>query len=437
MSAVSVTTMSAMKQITQQVEEWFGNSSMVTQLFKNCFSNTMSTTILPQGERDTFVITGDIPAMWLRDSTAQVRPYLLLAGENHEIAEMIEGVIYRQLNSILVDPYANAFNVKDNGAGHQKDKTAMSGGVWERKYEIDSLCYPIQLSYLYWKSTGKVDHLQSDVFKQVVREILSIWRTEQNHERDSTYVFERDGSRKLDTLSREGKGPITGVTGMTWSGFRPSDDACTYSYLIPSNMFVVVVLQYLEEIFRDVIGDLETTRLISSLSEEINNGIKNYGIVSHPKFGDVYAYEVDGLGHYVLMDDANVPSLLSIPYLGYCKKDDPIYLNTRKFLLSAQNPYYYSGLVRGIGSSHTPEGYVWALSVAMQGLTSDDRGERKELLEMLCQMDAGTGMLHEGIDCNDLTQFTRDWFSWANMLFCEFVLSEMDLWVVASPLATQ
>lgn len=437
MSTVSTTTNSAMDRVTKQVQDFFGDDADITRLFANCFSNTMHTTILPKGDKDTFVITGDIPAMWLRDSTAQVRPYLLLAKENQEISNLLEGVIYRQLRSILLDPYANAFNETDNGQGHQTDRTDMLPGIWERKYEIDSLCYPIQLAYLYWKATGVISHLQSDEFQSAVQAILALWRTEQNHEKDSPYVFERLGERELDTLSRGGKGPLAEVTGMTWCGFRPSDDACTYSYLIPANMFAVVVLRYLEEIYQDVLGDAVTAQSAAALAAEIDAGIRQYGIVEHEEFGKIFAYEVDGFGHHVLMDDANIPSLLALPYLGYCDKADPIYLNTRKFILSAGNPFYFSGKVRGIGSSHTPDAYIWSMAVSMQGLTSTDAAERKELLAMLCKMDAGTGMMHEGIDVNNLTQFTREWFSWSNMLFCEFVLSEMGQWVAASPLAEQ
>lgn len=170
-----------------------------------------------------------------------------------------------------------------------------------------------------------------------------------------------------DTLAREGKGTLTAYTGMTWSGFRPSDDACEYGYLVPANMFAVVVLEYVCEIAREILRDQELELKARRLSEQINEGIRQYGIVDHPEFGSVYAYEVDGRGQVNLMDDANVPSLLSIPYLGYVCTEDPIYKNTRKLILSSNNPYFFAGKeASGIGSPHTPSRYIWPIALAIQ-----------------------------------------------------------------------
>ena len=297
------------------VKETFKDDKKIGDMFEKCFLNTINTTIKRMEDGTSYVLTGDIPAMWLRDSVCQVRPYLVLANEDSEIADMIEGLVERQFRYILVDPYANAFNEEANGAGHQNDLTDMKPDVWERKYEIDSLCFPIQLSYLLYKNTGRTSHF-NDTFKKAVHTIIDLWKVEQNHEENSPYNFERLDCRQLDTLARSGKGPVHKVTGMTWCGFRPSDDACNYSYLVPSNMFAVVVLNYVDEIARELLNDEELAKKARNLRDEINEGIQKHAVYNHPRCGEIYAYEVDGLGNYNLMDDANLPSLLAIPYLG-------------------------------------------------------------------------------------------------------------------------
>ncbi|WYJ99255.1 hypothetical protein A5821_000332 [Enterococcus sp. 7F3_DIV0205] len=394
------------------------------EVFSNCFDNTLETTVKSTAE-DTFVITGDIPAMWLRDSSAQIKPYLIVANEDETIKKMIRGLVDRQVKCILIDPYANAFNEKDNGNCYHEDITQMNGWIWERKYEVDSLCYPIELAYLLWKKTGETKHFTND-FKKAAEMIIHVFKTEQRHE-NSPYRFERIGERPEDTLSNNGFGEAFGYTGMTWSGFRPSDDSCTYNYLIPANMFAVVILGYLEEILNEFYFDTLQAEKACELKLEIDHGIKKWGIIDH--FGQkVYAYEVDGLGNYLLMDDANVPSLLAAPYLGYCSIDDPVYQNTRKLVLSDKNPYYYEGSkLKGIGSEHTPKEYVWPIALCIQGLTTNDRFEKAELLNNLVQTDAGTNHMHEGINVHDPNLFTREWFSWANMMFCELLLDYLKI----------
>nr|WP_172840559.1 glycoside hydrolase family 125 protein [Virgibacillus phasianinus] len=426
-----------MKALIDEVKTVFPHDQKVQALFDNCFSNTYETTIRPQNDGTTFVITGDIPAMWLRDSAAQVRPYLMLAEVDAAMADLIEGVINKQISFINHDPYANAFNEEANGKRYHDDKTEMTPLLWERKYEIDSLCYPIQLAYLFWKSTGRTSHFNRE-FREAVGKILATWKTEQNHEQDSIYRFERDNCPAQDTLSHEGKGAPVGYTGMTWSGFRPSDDACQYGYLIPANMFAVVVLHQLGEIAEDVLLDEELAETARNLAKEIDQGIKDFGIVEHPKYGTIYAYETDGLGNYNLMDDANVPSLLALPYLGYCQADDPIYQNTRKFILSEENPYYYQGAVaKGVGSPHTPEQYIWHISLAIQGMTAITGEEKEQVFDLFKQTDAATNFMHEGFHVDNPAKFTRSWFSWANSMYSEFLLSRCGRFVKGSPLARQ
>lgn len=424
----------SIKQLIDVVKQHYQREPKLQHLFENCFVNTYQTTIRPQEDGTTFVITGDIPAMWLRDSAAQVRPYLMLAGEDQAIADIIKGVIEKQFAFINHDPYANAFNEEPNGNKYHEDQTKMTDWIWERKYEIDSLCYPIQLAYLYWKTTGQVSHF-NDTFKSAGEKILTVWKTEQRHHEDSDYHFVRDNGPVQDTLSHEGAGAPVVYTGMTWSGFRPSDDACEYGYLVPANMFAVVSLQQLAEIANEVLGDPLLAEQAEKLAEEIDKGINEYGTVNHPTYGEIYAYETDGLGNYVLMDDANVPSLLSIPYLGYRPFDDKIYQNTRRFLLSEENPYYFTGKVAsGIGSPHTPNQYIWHIALAIQGLTSIDETEKQQITELFKTTDANENLMHEGFHVDDPSQYTRPWFSWANSMFSEFLLSRIGRVVKGSPL---
>ncbi|MBR1496635.1 MAG: glycoside hydrolase family 125 protein [Oscillospiraceae bacterium] len=394
-------------------------------MFVQCFMSTFDTTVITRPDEEPFVITGDIPAMWLRDSSAQVYHYIRFARDCPEVRALILGLLRRQVNCILLDPYANAFNRIADGQGHQDDHTAMNPALWERKYEIDSLCYPIALAWSMWKSEGCKEQFTSD-FCDAMRTIMSVWEREQNHQ-NSPYTFERRSCPSTDTLPRQGRGAPVGYTGMTWSGFRPSDDACRYGYLVPSNMFAAVVLGYMEEIAAGIYEAPEMAGQAKKLRSEILAGIERYAIVEHGEFDRIYAYEVDGLGGVLLMDDANVPSLLAMPYFGFCGADDPVYQNTRRFVLSRANPYFYAGSAAvGVGSPHTPRWHIWPISLCIQGLTASDSGERHRMIELLMRTDAGTEYMHESFHVNDPTVFTRPWFAWANSLFAELVMRQLD-----------
>ena len=393
------------------------------KIFADTVSNTWATTLQPQPDGSVFVITGDIPAMWLRDSAAQVRPYLHLAKRDPQFAALIAGVIKRQMKYILIDPYANAFNESANGHCHNRDKTDMGDWIWERKYELDSLCAPLKLAYDLWQTTGQTEHLGS-IFVSAAKVIVRTIKLEQNHGL-SGYSFERFDCVPSDTLTNTGLGSPVGYTGMSWSGFRPSDDACTHHYLIPSNMFAVVALECLAKL---PLNDKALATQAQELADTMRIGIETYGKVQHPRFGTIYAYETDGLGNHNLMDDANVPSLLAIPYMGYCDKSDPTYLNTRAFVLSEDNPYFYQGrAASGIGSPHTPTAYIWPISLCIQIMTSTSNEEQLAILETLMATDAGTGLMHEGFHKDDPSLFTRPWFAWANSIFAEAVLGIIDI----------
>lgn len=411
----------AVAELSDQMHQRLQGRPKLRDLFGKCFTNTLDTTTELLDDGTTFVFTGDIPAMWLRDSSAQVKHYIPLLKGDRELERIVAGLIKRQMMYISIDPYANAFNKLPDNRGHRGDITDSGPWVWERKYEIDSLCYPVQLSYLFWKATGNTYIFDED-FKKSVNIILNLWKTEQRHHEKSPYRFARTDCPASDTLRNGRAGMPVNYTGMTWSAFRPSDDACRFGYLVPSNMFAAVVLQYIAEIASAVYMDAEMEIAAASLEEEIRYGIETYGIHRHPEFGNIYAFETDGFGNYNLMDDANVPSLLSAPYLGYLKGDDETYLNTRRFILSKRNPYFYEGLhAKGVGSPHTPKGYIWHIGLVMQALTSQDEKEIAGILDVLENTDAGTGFMHESFDPDDPAEFTRPWFAWANSLFAELV----------------
>lgn len=411
----------AVEEIAKKEGAYWDDEHM-RRTFENCYVSTAKTTTKFLENGEAYVFTGDIAAMWLRDSSAQVVHYLPFLKEYPILKDMVKGLIARQAKYIHIDPYANAFNEEANGNCWEKDITEYNPWNWERKYEIDSLCYPVWLMEQYVKNTGESDIFTPEV-KTAFRDILDVWKREQHHE-ESAYSFIRVNCPPSDTLSCEGKGEPVGYTGMTWSGFRPSDDACKYGYLIPSNMFASVVLGYMEKFLREQYQDEKMAEEAAELKTQIEEGIQKYGVVEDEVYGKMYAYETDGLGNYNLMDDANVPSLLSLPWLAYCDKDDPIYKNTRAYVLSKKNPYYYEGsCAKGIGSPHTPDQYIWHIALTMQGLTSDDSQEREELLKTLLATDAGCEVMHEGFHCEKPEAFTREWFAWANSLFALFALS--------------
>ncbi|MBO4884450.1 MAG: glycoside hydrolase family 125 protein [Clostridia bacterium] len=408
---------SAIRQKIQPLKDELSLIPDLWPLFERCFMNSIETTIR-QTPGDTFVITGDIPAMWLRDSTAQVLHYVRFA-DDPAVADMLEGVIARQAECVLRDPYANAFNREPSGYKPYDDTPRASDWVWERKYEIDSLCYPMWLAEKYLAKTGR-EAILTERFHEALSLAVHVLRVEQNHA-ESPYRFSRRNCPPSDTLSRGGMGEPVAFTGMTWSGFRPSDDACRYGYLVPSNLFAARALQSAKRL-AERLGDAALSNEAEALSAEIKAGVEAHGKAIHPVFGEIYAYETDGLGNANLMDDANVPSLLALPYLEACDAGSSIYKNTRRFVLSKENPYYYEGaLAAGVGSPHTPQGYVWPIALCVQAMTSNDAREIAGILKTLMNTHAGTGFMHESFHPDDPARFTRKWFAWANSMLGELV----------------
>ncbi|MCC3377541.1 glycoside hydrolase family 125 protein [Cohnella sp. REN36] len=411
----------------EDADERLAHRPKLRQLYRNCFPNTLKTTTKLLEDGTTFVFTGDIPAMWLRDSVEQVRHYLPFAREDEDLQRIIGGLIARQMMYINLDPYTNAFNETANDKHYRDtDDCDLSPWMWERKYELDSLCFPVQLLYEYWKTTGRTDRFDTACY-QALTQIVQVIQTEQHHGEKSPYRFIRQTDKDTETLYNDGRGMPVNYTGMSWSGFRSSDDACEFGYNIPANMFAAVILGHIREIAADIYDDARLADRAAKLRKEIDFGIRTYGIVNHPVYGRIYAYETDGFGNYSLMDDAGTPGLMSIPYLGYVPADDPIYRNTRRFALSFDNPFYFEGkFAKGIGSPHTPGGYVWHLALSMQALTSTDEEEVKALIETLVQTDAGTGYMHEGFHPDDPSDFSRPWFAWSNSLFAALILKAME-----------
>lgn len=394
-------------------------------LFENCFPNTLDTTVYyteKSGIPDTYVITGDIDAMWLRDSSAQVWPYLQFINEDRALKNLIKGLIHHQSKCILKDPYANAFYGDENKVGEWKsDKTTMLPGVHERKWEIDSLCYPIRLAYHYYKKTGDRSAFDEN-WKKAIQTTLKVFKEQQRKTNTGPYKFQRDTSNPTDSQPMHGFGFPVKAVGLICSAFRPSDDATVFPFLIPSNFFAVTSLRQAAELIKDLYKDGELESELRSLAGEVEQAIEKYGIIDHPAYGKIYAFEVDGFGSSYLMDDANVPSLLSLPYLGALSADDEIYKNTRRFVLSSDNPYYFKGTAaEGIGGPHVGQDMIWPMSIAMRALTSNDGEEIKWCIESLRKTHAGTGFMHESFHKNDPANFTRKWFAWSNTLFGELL----------------
>ncbi|MEN0102325.1 MAG: glycoside hydrolase family 125 protein [Curtobacterium sp.] len=390
---------------------------------EEALTRTLTDTITLDDDGTAFVITGDIPAMWLRDSTTQMLPYLRFAADSPAIADVLTGVVRRQFRCIDHDPYANAFNRSATGAHHDARDLCADPSVWEQKYEVDSLAYPVQFAHRLWTVTGRTD-LFDERAHRVLRTIVDQWRAEQDHDA-SAYRFVRDVGIATETLDRDGRGTPVAVTGMTWCGFRPSDDACTYGYNVPENLHAAQALLDLAEIARDVYGDARLADDADALRSAVLDGVRRHGIVEHDG-EQVYAYEVDGLDGVVLMDDANMPSLLSLPFDAPDVIDPEVTAATRRLVLSPANPYWFSGAAaEGIGSQHTEPNRVWPIALCVEGITGTPE-RRRELLAVLLATDAGTGRMHESFDVDDPAAFSREWFSWADAMFCELALTVAD-----------
>jgi meiotically up-regulated gene 157 (Mug157) protein len=398
-------------------------------MFENCYPNTLDTTVrvgVVDGKPDAFIITGDIDAMWLRDSSCQVWPYLPLAKEDDDLRRMFCGLIARQSRCILIDPYANAFLFDPKAtmplSWSVGDLTDMRAGVAERKWEIDSLCFCIRLTHGYWRATGDVSPFTTE-WARAMHLVVDTFREQQRKKGRGSYHFQRKTEVPTDTLMLDGYGNPARPVGLIHSMFRPSDDACMYSLSVPENMFAMVSLHQLAEMADEVLRDAAFGNTCRALTSEIESALSEYGRVREEKRGEIWAYEVDGFGNQLLMDDANLPSLLGLPYLGCCPADDPTYRRTRARILSPANPYFFKGTAaEGVGGPHIGVDMIWPMSIIMRALTSSDAGEIRQCVQWLNKTDAQTGFMHEAFHKDNPAQFTRPWFSWANSLFGELIV---------------
>jgi len=413
----------AVEQFLSETSARIHNPELRT-LFLNCFPNTLDTTVLPgefEGQPDTAVLTGDIAAMWLRDSSAQVWPYLRFAAKDEPLRRLLEGILRRQTRCLLIDPYANAF-MADLAAPAlewgQHDRTDMKQGVGERKYELDSLCYPIRLAHGYWKATGDTRPFDSR-WKQAMTLVVETMRVQQRRDSLGPYRFQRRAENPTDSLVN-GIGYPGKPVGLIASCFRPSDDACLLPFLIPSNLFAVTSLRQLATMADTILHDSTLANHAHSLAEEVSSALGRFGTAATPA-GEIWAYEVDGFGGHVLMDDANVPSLLGLPYLD-ASPDPAIYTRTRSFVWSDANPWFFRGSAgEGIGGPHIGRDSIWPMSQIVYALTSTSDTEVRHALDMLLRSSAGSGFMHESYHRNDPRKFTRAWFAWCNTLFGELV----------------
>eukprot|EP01130_Rhizamoeba_saxonica_P003340 TRINITY_DN1417_c1_g1_i1.p1 TRINITY_DN1417_c1_g1~~TRINITY_DN1417_c1_g1_i1.p1 ORF type:complete len:429 (-),score=64.63 TRINITY_DN1417_c1_g1_i1:26-1312(-) len=408
-------------------------------MFVDCFPNTLDTTVnfthnTKTDEYDTFIITGDIPAMWLRDSSGQVQVYLPYASKDAQLKNMIKGLIARQMKQIKIDAYANAFNNAPTGSPHDSDERhpKMSPMLWEGKYELDSLAWVMWLSSKYIEHTHDYTICTNEWFSSI-QKIVDVIVYQQKSTEDTSnkddlyYSFGRETTSQIDTLVNY-HGVPGRTCGLSKGYFRPSDDAHRLPFQVASNAMVASSLEKIAKIVNNKEKECYNTKLgsqVSNLALLIKSGVENYGTNNHRLYGEIYAYEVDGYGSSYLMDDATVPNLISLPYFEYIQtsKQKEIYEHTRKFTLSSYNAYYFNGTAGdGIGSPHTDFNQIWHMGILMRALTSNDDAEIEHCLEILKSSTADLWFMHESFDKNNPKQFTRSWFAWANSLFGELIL---------------
>lgn len=417
----------AVERQLQRIKARIGDPELAW-LFENCYPNTLDTTVHTgsrNGQPDTFIVTGDIEAMWLRDSSAQVHPYLPLARHDPALRRMLHGLIRRQAACIRLDPYANAFlpdGVQQRLKWSLNDLTEMKPGVGERKWEIDSLCYPIRLADGYWRATGDVAPFDAD-WREAMRVVVRTFREQQRRHDRGPYTFQRPSPLATETLMLDGYGAPSRANGMIHSMFRPSDDACVYPLFVPANLFAVTSLRQLATMTEAIHHDADFAADCRALADEVERATHQYGQIRDSDGQAFWAYEVDGYGNQLFIDDANAPGLLSLAYLGCCERDDPRFRRSRQLAWSERNPYFFRGrAAEGVGGPHAGLRMIWPMAIIQYALASDDDAEIGRCLHWLKTTHAGTGFIHEAFDQDDPTTFTRHWFAWANTLFGELIV---------------
>jgi uncharacterized protein len=364
-----------------------------TALFRQMFYN-----FFHEPDGTTYVQTGDIPAMWLRDSAVQTIPYIRFVSAYPALRFTFFGVVQRDAKNILVDPHAEAFTADYR--------------VWEDKWEIDSLSWPVLLVFMYYANT-RDRTIFTPALHRAMQTIVATLQCEQRHAACSRYSWPHPV-------------PTNNVynpdTGLIWSAFRPSDDPVAYRFNIPQNAIAVVAMKLLAAFAMRAFADPKLASDATALAAQVQVGIERYGRTWVPNRGWMYVYETDGYGHDSLMDDANIPNLTALPYIGWCATDDPVYLNTRRFTLSSADPYYYGGkYATGLGSPHTPKGWVWPIGIIGAALSTSREVEIASAVDMLARTGTLDGLMHESFNPNDPSQFTRPDFGWANAFWADLL----------------
>ncbi|KAH8879436.1 Six-hairpin glycosidase-like protein [Thozetella sp. PMI_491] len=453
----------AIEKVIQEVTSRMKDPDLA-RLFENAFPSTTDTTVKfhtngtsekEQAERaanprikqgawegpHSFIITGDIIAEWLRDSTNQLSPYQPLAKKDKAIYNLVLGAINTQSEYVIESPYCNAFQpppiaglkVSMNGQDDVVHPAYEPSFVFECKYELDSLGHFLALANDFNDHTGSTEFMNDrwyealdTVLRVLEEQSQSTFNPETGMYKRNEYTFQRRTNTGTETLNLNGVGnPLNNGTGLVRSAFRPSDDATILGFFIPANAMMAVELKRLSSVLRSTgkHRDSVLAQTIDRWSTRIANGIWEHGVVSHRKYGDVFAYEVDGYGSAIIMDDANYPSLLALPLMGFVARDDKTYVNTRKMLLEKTgNPYFLEGVeFKGIGGPHIGLRNAWPMSLLIQAQTSDDDAEILECLGMVLQS-SKLGLVHESVDVNMAASYTRSWFAWANGVFAETIL---------------
>lgn len=439
-------------------------SSVITdpdlyRLFQNAFPNTLDTAIKWHGmaannsaEELTFVITGDINAMWLRDSANQMQSYLSLltpSNSTDSIASLYRGVINLQARYLLTSPFCNSFQPPvESGIAPTNNEWAASDtvtptyskdSVFECKYELDSLAAFLQISTNYFSATNDASFFGAFQWTSAVQAVLATAKSmltptygSDGRVLTSPYTFTRMTNRATETLANDGLGsPVANGTGLIRSAFRPSDDSTIYQLFIPANMMFARYLESSAEI-ASAIGAEDLAAEMQDLASSLRVAITEHGIVPVVSRSDggvetIYAYEVDGFGSTNIMDDANIPSLLAAPFFGYLNASDPVYQRTRARILNTAsingNPYFMRGpVISAVGGPHVGPGMAWPMASVVRILTSDDDDEIATALKGIVSSTDGLGLIHESINTFNQSTWTRQWFSWANGLFGQMIL---------------